>query len=230
MLIIHYFDKILPKSINPVVRVTLLICTQYFKGWDLKKKFYNPKIVFFQITNLKKTQVFLTCQYMKPKLCMNLQRGNAFCNGNSSSPQTTWRNLKSRNKKISLKVKFLSSFLSFNNLLSNNCHNSVGINNLQRPRRWGGGAGGPPPPLPIILDDAASLIWVTNFTIQTCWNSNRFNCGIYRLWFYYFFNLRQTFESIRSVYCVATNIEYLSWETFCHSTGMVTLVMSFWSF
>ena len=47
--------------------------------------------------------------------------------------------------------------------------------------------------------------------------------------FIIFFNLWQTFESVRSVYCVATNIEYLSWETFCHSTGMVALALSFWS-
>ena len=54
---------------------------------------------------------------------------------------------------------------------------------------------------------------------------NEMNSG-----FITFFNLRQTFESVRSVYCVATNIEYLSWETFCHSTGMVAPFVSFWSF
>ena len=39
----------------------------------------------------------------------------------------------------------------------------------------------------------------------------KIKCQFTNSGFITFFNLRQTFESVRSVYCVATNIEYLSW-------------------
>ena len=59
------------------------------------------------------------------------------CDGNSSSPQKTWRNLQSRNnsKTRSLGLNFLSSFLLFYNILSD-CHYSDEINYLLNAFRW----------------------------------------------------------------------------------------------